>query len=62
MDDDELEYAELLDDIYGEVSVCGYSFSAGHALWKLDPIVFRMRMLDYQDSQERNAEGADSDD
>lgn len=39
MDEDEFE--EHLDDIYGEIEVCGYTYPAGRALKELDPIAFR---------------------
>lgn len=35
------EYVEMLDDIYGEIEVCGMRYSAGSALEALDPVAFR---------------------
>lgn len=40
-------YAELLDEIYGEVSICGLTYSAGYALRECDPVAFRCGLHDY---------------
>ena len=55
MDAQELEreltddkYEEFLDEVYGEVSVCGITFDAGRILRKLDPIAFRCGKNDYE--------------
>jgi hypothetical protein len=39
MSDD--DYEEMLDDIYGEVSVCGYKYGSGQLLKEIDPTAFR---------------------
>jgi hypothetical protein len=43
-------YEELLDEVYGTVEVAGMTFDTGRALRELDPIAFRMSVLDYQNS------------
>jgi len=35
------EYEEYLDNIYGDVNICGYKYPSGGALKELDPIAFR---------------------
>lgn len=36
------EYREILDDIYGAVSVCGMEYGAGSLLEGVDPVAFRV--------------------
>ena len=47
---DEEEYENMLDECYGEIDVCGYSYSASYALRELDPTAYRCGMADYYDS------------
>lgn len=42
----EKEFEEYLDEIYGDVEICGMKFSSGRALKELDPIAFRCAMSD----------------
>lgn len=42
----EEEYEQMLDDIYGEVEICGMTFSSGRALRELDPTAFRCGLCD----------------
>jgi len=42
---------EFLNEIYGEISVCGYEYSAGNALKDLDPCAFRQAVQEYADNQ-----------
>lgn len=49
---DDSYYAEMLDELYSTVSICGYEYSASHALKELDPIAYRCGMVDYYDSLE----------
>lgn len=37
----EEEHRDFLDEIYGEVKICGMTFDSGRALQLLDPIAFR---------------------
>lgn len=46
---DEDEVIEQLDEIYGEVDICGITFSSGKALLELDPIAFHQATLDLED-------------
>lgn len=43
------EYCEMLTELYGMVSVCGYQYEAGATLAEMDPIAFRCGMLDWLD-------------
>jgi len=40
-------YDDMLDDCYGEVNVCGYTYTASYALEELDPIAYRCGFNDY---------------
>lgn len=42
-------YIDWLDDVYGEVSVCGYNMYASTILEKCDPIAFRCGFSDWED-------------
>lgn len=44
------DYWEMLDEVYGDVEVCGMTFSAADALKKLDPIAYNVGYNDYIDS------------
>lgn len=36
------EYVEILDDVYGEIEVCGMRYGAGSILEGVDPVAFRI--------------------
>ena len=42
------EYSDVLDELYGNVQVCGMTYSAGAALEALDPVAFRCGKGDYE--------------
>ena len=42
------EYVETLNDIYGEVYVCGMSYGSGDILQDQDPTAFRCGKADYE--------------
>lgn len=42
-------YDEFLDEIHGEVEICGYSYQASLALERVDPIAYRCGFSDFQD-------------
>jgi hypothetical protein len=44
------EYEDVLDDVFGNVKICGFVFSSGRALRELDPIAFDCGKADYIDS------------
>ena len=46
MDSDERQFADHLNDIYGDVDICGIEYPAGNALYDVDPIAFRTAMND----------------
>lgn len=49
-------YHSMLEELYGDVDVCGYSYSAADLLKNQDPIAYRCGFLDWCDS-----EGIDTD-
>lgn len=51
------QYEEALNEMYGEVSICGMTFNAGHALKELDPIAFNCGKADYEDANGDNEDG-----
>jgi hypothetical protein len=53
---DEDEVIEQLDEIYGEVDICGMRYSSGQALKELDPIAFREAKLDIENGMEHKWE------
>lgn len=48
----ESKYEDILDDIYGEIEICGLTYSSGRALRELDPVAFRCGKNDYESSLE----------
>ena len=44
---DESDYADMLDDVYGTVEICGMDYSASHALKLVDPVAFRVGFSDW---------------
>ena len=44
------QYADMLDDVYGEIEICGYIYSAGVALKRIDPIAYDEGFRNYCDS------------
>lgn len=42
------EYIDFLDEIYGEVTICGMTYSTGTALEACDPVAFRVDLGDYE--------------
>lgn len=51
--DSEMEdrYEELLNEVYGEVDIAGYSMSTGHVLREMDYTAFREGFNDWIDSE-----------
>lgn len=52
------EYMEMLDDMYGEVTICGMTYSAGAALEACDPTAFRCGLGDYESEIQSELEEA----
>ncbi len=49
MSDD--DYRDMLDELYGDVEICGMKFNSGYALKELDPTAFRCGKSDYESEQ-----------
>jgi len=49
-------YEESLNEIYGDVSVCGYDRPQGTLLKEIDPIAFSVGMSDNEDSVRERAQ------
>ena len=50
MNETEIEesYREMLDDVYGEIEICGLTYAASVALERVDPIAYRVGLSDYE--------------
>lgn len=58
VDISESEYMEFLNDVYGEVTICGMTYSAGAALEACDPVAFRVALGDYESEIQSELEDA----
>jgi len=45
------QYDEMLDELYGEIKICGYEYSASNALKEVDPIAYRCGFNDFCDAE-----------
>ncbi len=52
------EYKELLNEIYGETQVCGYTYSQGYVLEATDPVAFLIGLCDYESQIQSEMEEA----
>lgn len=52
------EYKEFLNEIYGEVQVCGMTYSQGDLLEAIDPVAFRCGLGDYESEIQSELEEA----
>lgn len=43
-------YKEMLDDVYGEVEICGLTYDASTALFRTDPTAYRCGLSDFEDT------------
>ena len=50
------EYRAMLDDAYGDVEICGYTYSSSRAFEEIDPTAFRCGLLDNLDSLSQDIE------
>jgi len=44
----------MLDEVYGEVSICGMFYQSSRALKELDPTAYRCGMSDWADGEEKD--------
>ena len=42
------EYEQMLDDVYGDVEICGMTYSSSRALKLLDPVAYRCGKIDFE--------------
>ena len=49
----EKQYDEMLDDIYGDVKIAGFTYSTSCALKELDPTAYRCGKADYEGTMDR---------
>jgi len=50
----EREYKEYLNDLYGDVEICGYLYASGDALKKVDPIAFDVGMSNMEATEDKD--------
>lgn len=46
VEQDETKHMEMLNELYGEVEICGQEYNAGYALREIDPTAFNLSMAD----------------
>jgi len=44
----EQRYDEMLDEVYGVVTIAGYQYETSRVLKEVDPIAYRVGMADYE--------------
>lgn len=49
-------YANVLDECYGEVQICGYTYAASVALKKIDPLAYYVGLSEYEANLENDEE------
>lgn len=42
------QYQDMLNDVYGDVTICGMTYGQGDALEALDPVAFRCGLSDHE--------------
>lgn len=52
------QYQEMLNDVYGDVTICGMTYGQGDALEALDPVAFRCGLGDYESEIQAELEEA----
>ena len=52
------QYQEMLNDVYGDVTICGMTYGQGDALEALDPVAFRCGLGDYESEIQSELEEA----
>ena len=52
------EYQEFLNEIHGDVTICGMTYGQGDALEALDPVAFRCGLGDYESEIQSELEEA----
>ena len=45
-------YDDMLDEVYGEIKICGYEYSASYALKEIDPTAYRCGFNDWCDAED----------
>ena len=48
------EYEQMLDDMYGDVEICGMTYSSSRALKLLDPVAYRCAKNDFESNYDLN--------
>lgn len=52
------EYQDMLNDVHGDVTICGMTYGQGDALEALDPVAFRCGLGDYESDVQAELEEA----
>lgn len=50
----EKDYDEFLNEVYGDINVCGLKYPASQVLYEVDPIVYRCGMADWESAEYEN--------
>ena len=54
-------YKDMLDEIYGEIKVCGMTYAASKVLKDVDPIAFSCGFADWEAEEFQDDEDEDED-
>lgn len=46
------DYEKILNDIYGNINICGYEWPAGYVFKEIDPIAFEIGKGEYESEVE----------
>ena len=52
-------YDNMLNDVYGTVSICGMAYDASIALERIDPIAYTLGLTEWEDEQSVDEEFGD---
>jgi hypothetical protein len=50
-DEIEVEFEQYLDELHGDIDICGFDYSASYTLKQVDPTAFRTDMNDWSDQE-----------
>ena len=48
----EERYHEMINEVYGELNICGYTYETARVFKEIDPIAYRCGYFDWLDAEE----------
>ena len=61
MNDRDSRFDDMLDESHGTVTIAGYEYTTSDALYRLDPIAYRVGLSDFRDGLCSEGEHGDTD-